>query len=504
MKARRKQCTKDIAYIIKGITKYLTWPLGIRLQLMLWYTGVFALLLILAGIVLYKHLEISLNESMDGTLHIRAQQIANGISVDQYGNLHLDQATANLPGFQDRTNAPRIGHINDDIMVGLLDAHGKILHTTPAFRTLHIPQQSITDPLHGMHWEGTIATNKDEEEVRLYSANITRNGKTIVIIQVGQYTGALKDTLHHVSEELLLIGIFVILGGALGSYWLAARAFQPIHHLILTARSIKGGDLHQRVPVPAAHDELRYLAITLNEMIESLDRVLTLQRRFVSDASHELRTPVAVIRNMTDIALLQASSPQEYETVLRNVNAEAERLGHLISDLLALARGDEGRAHFEIETLRLDQIAEAVLENAETLAQERQVTLHSNLAEPVTMQGDETRLIQVIMNLLDNAILYNKAGGSVTMSVKNAGPDVLLIVQDTGIGIAEKDIPHIFERFYRVDQARTRREGGSSGLGLAIVEWIVKVHQGTIQVESQPGEGSTFIVRLPAQRSTNS
>jgi len=333
--------------------------------------------------------------------------------------------------------------------------------------------------------------------VRIYSQALTEGGQIVAVIQVGQSLVELHALLHTLVEELFVVGAVVLLACAIGSFWLAGRAFAPIQHLARTARRIKEGDLHQRVTVPQAHDEVQYLALTLNEMLDSLEQAFTRQRRFVADASHELRTPVAAIRSKTDIALLNARTREDYVMVLQAINAEAERLGHLISDLLALARGDEGRTQFEREMVRLDQIVEVVAANAEQLATERNILLTVQTSEPVYMLGDEARLIQVVMNLLDNAILYTNPGGRVYVTALATPTEARLVISDTGIGIAAQHLPHLFERFYRADPARQRTRSSSTGLGLAIVDWVVRAHGGTVSVESQVGYGSTFIVTLP-------
>ncbi|MBE3560728.1 MAG: HAMP domain-containing protein [Ktedonobacteraceae bacterium] len=473
-------------------------PLGVRLQLMLWYTGVFAVLLLVASFLFYKYLQWSLAGGLDATLQVRAQQIAGEISDDD-GRIFLHDGAKEFPGFandvSDRS-VPR-SSVNSDIYVRLLNVQGKPLHETPAFRVLPVISASVTQPLRGHPWEGTVRT-PDGTEVRLYSSALYgEHGRPFAILQVGQSLNELHDTLQHIAKELLALGIIVLLFSAIGSYWLASRAFAPIHQLTRTARSIQSGDLRQRVPVPPAHDEVHFLAVTFNEMLEQLQRLFTRQRRFVADASHELRTPVTVIRSKTDLALLEEMAPAQYQAVLREVNVEAERLGRLISDLLALARGDEGQTPFERAPLRLDLLAEAVAANAELLAAERGVTLHVQTPQPVTVYGDEARLIQAIMNLLDNAIYYTPAGGHVTLRVETKEQRALLTVADTGIGIAPEHLPHIFERFYRVDPARGTTERASSGLGLSIVEWIVRAHGGSIAVESQLGQGTTFTLSLP-------
>jgi heavy metal sensor kinase len=283
----------------------------------------------------------------------------------------------------------------------------------------------------------------------------------------------------------------------MGSYWLAGRSFAPIQRLAETARKIKAGDLHQRVPVSPVRDEVQYLALTLNEMLDSLDQSFSRQRRFVADASHELRTPVAVIRNKAEVALLRPRSPDDYCTVLHSIHAETERLSHLISDLLALARGDEGQARFEREAVHLDQLVESVAGNAEGLANARGIRMTVQASQPVTLVGDEARLIQVLMNLLDNAIRYTNPGGEVQVKLQASGATAQLVVRDTGIGVAPEHLPHLFERFYRADAARQRTGGSGTGLGLSIVEWIVRNHAGSVVVQSQVGHGSCFTVTLP-------
>ncbi len=421
-------------------------PFSLRLQLAAWYTIAFAALLLLTGAVFYQYLEHSLEASVDTDLQLRAQQLAGGL-VLRNGTLTLRDVTAALPGFGTATQGlgASSADVNQGALVRLLDAHRTLLGETPAFRALRVPAASVTQPLQGSPWQGTVLSTSDQA----------------------------------------------------GSYWLAARSFAPIQRLAETARKIKAGDVHQRVPVPPVRDEVQYLAVTLNEMLDSLDQSFSRQRRFVADASHELRTPVAVIRNKADVALLQPRNQDEYCKVLRDIHAETKRLSHLISDLLALARGDEGQARFEREAVRLDWLVESVTANAEGLAQEHGIQLSVQAPQPVTMIGDEARLIQVIMNLLDNAIRYTNFGGQVRVSLTAISSEARLAVHDTGIGIAPEHLPHIFERFYRADPARRRTGGSSSGLGLAIVEWIVRAHGGAVVVESEVGRGSCFTITLP-------
>lgn len=468
---------------------------GVRLQVLCGYTAIFTLVLLLAGAVSYHYFENALEDNVNASLRIQAHQIAEEIVVG-HNTLTIHDATGSLAGITAEQGVEAPGERNREALVRLLDPQGHVMRETLASQSLLVPPQSVTQALRGQPWMGSIHTI-DGQEVQFYSQALTAGGKVFAILQVGQSLTRLHALLDQLVMLLLLIGAAALLFCAASSYWLLGRAFAPIHHLIQTARRIKAGHLDQRVPLPQAQDEIRALALTLNEMLDSLDQTMTRQRRFVADASHELRTPVAVIRNKTGVALLRPQKQQDYIAVLQEINAESERLGHLISDLLALARGDEGHALFEWEPVRLDLLAEGTAASVQAQAEERAIELTVHADQPVTLLGDEARLIQVVMNLLENALRYTNPGGQVSLSVAKSGGRAQLKVRDTGIGIAPEHLPHLFERFYRADPARKQTGGSSSGLGLAIVEWIVRVHGGTITVESQPGQGSCFTVSLP-------
>jgi len=460
-----------------------------------WYTTAFAVLLLLTGAVFYQYLEHALEASVDTDLQLRAQQIAAGAVISN-GTVSLRNVTGDLPGFGGKS--PPVSaqpvDVNYGVLVRLLDARGHLLGETPAFRGLAVPAASVTQPLQGIPWQGTVKT-ADDQEVRLDSRTLTSQGKTVAVIQVGESLATLRTLLHQLVAALLLVGFLVLACCAAGSYWLAARSFAPIQRLAATARKIKAGDLHQRVPVPPVRDEVQYLALTLNEMLDSLDQSFTRQRQFVADASHELRTPVAVIRTKAGIALLDPPQLDETVAALSEIRAETERLSLLLTDLLTLARGDEGQAQFEREVVPLDRLVETVAAATEGLARERGIMLEVQVPLPIIVMGDEARLIQVVMNLLENAIHYTNPGGRVRIELAQTSTAVCLTVRDTGIGMAPEHLPHIFERFYRA--APVRRQTGGSGLGLSIVAWIVRSHGGSIAVESQVGRGSCFTVTLP-------
>ncbi len=482
---------------MKGVHRL--YPLGIRLQLMLWYSAICAVLMLVAGTLFYTSFQTRLASSLDTALQLQAQQIAGDITEER-GVLTFHDATADLPGFDptDRRIHVPPADVNLGILVRVLAGDGTPVRTTPAFDQLQVPQESVRQPLRGLPWQGDV-TSAEGQPVRLYSRALTQDNQIVGVVQVGTSLTQMQSVLQEVVSELLLIAPVILLLGALVSYWLASRAFLPIDRLIWAARVIKEGDLHQRVPVPKAQDEVRALALTLNDMIDSLERVFQQQRRFVADASHELRTPVAVIRSKAEMALLQLVSPEDYIGLLTVIHREAGRLGHLISDLLTLSRADEGQLQLEREVVRFDHLVQAIAATTEPLATACQVTVQVQADELVMVRGDETRLMQVVLNLLENALLYTNEGGQVQLVVQAREHQAVLIARDTGIGIAPEHLPQLFERFYRVDPARTFRytNSSNSGLGLSIVKWIVKAHGGDVKVESQVGHGSTFTVTLP-------
>jgi signal transduction histidine kinase len=238
------------------------------------------------------------------------------------------------------------------------------------------------------------------------------------------------------------------------------------------------------------------MAATFDDMIDRLQASFERQKRFTSDASHELRTPLAVMQADLSLALRRPRSNTEYRATLESAQEEVSRLSHIVNDLLVLARLDTDVAQIAREPVQLDDLLEMVVAGLRPLATERSIRLSYTINAPASMIGDPTRLKQVFFNLLDNAIAYTPDGGSIRVSMVTDGAQAEVTVADTGIGISPEDLPHVFERFYRSEEARTRNHEGT-GLGLAIAQKVVHAHQGRIEVSSMPGQGTTFQVLLP-------
>ena len=283
--------------------------------------------------------------------------------------------------------------------------------------------------------------------------------------------------------------------GLAGGWWVATRAIRPIEAISATAVKIAGGDLSQRINAADTESELGRLAGVLNSTFARLDAAFTQQARFTSDASHELRTPVSVIISQTQTALSRERPSAEYREALEACQRAARRMKTLTESLLELARLDAGQEPMRKELFDLLRVAGECVEMVRPLAADRGIQIHCDVAS-IECLGDAGRIGQVVTNLLTNAIHFNRDQGEVRLAARPEGGAILLSVADTGQGIPAEDLPHLFERFYRVDKSRTRIQG-RNGLGLAICKAIVDAHGGSIEVSSQPDAGSTFTVKLP-------
>lgn len=309
-----------------------------------------------------------------------------------------------------------------------------------------------------------------------------------------------RDISHDLAERqrfawlLAGAGSFVLLLGLVGGWWISSRAIRPIADISAAAVRISTGDLTQRIHTTDADSELGQLATVLNSTFARLDAAFTRQARFTADAAHELRTPVTVMLTHTQNGLDSDCDNAEHREAFEASKRAAQRMRHLIESLLELARLDSGETAAKREPCELDWVAREATELLHPLANEQAVDLEVELA-PVRCEGNAEEIGQVVTNLVSNAIYYNRPGGSVRVKVAIEAGAAVLIVSDTGQGIAPEDLPHIFERFYRADKARARRTG-RTGLGLAITKAIIEAHGGTIEAATELGHGSTFTVRL--------
>lgn len=472
----------------------IRWQLPIRWRLSLWYTSVLAATLTLFGLLLYGLLAAELSQSVDEHLVRQAQHVAGTLMP------HDMMMGRNLVAFA-----------SPDTVTLLFTADGTVLASTaarpPLPPQLDLAQRSVAT--------GTPQLVTVERNWRVWVGPLTRvshpemfrseNSRTDlpVFLQIATSLAAVRNTLRHFAVWLIGVGLLAILLALLVGLLVAESALEPLAAMTETARAIAAGrGFHRRLEVPNRDDELSQLATTFNEMLASLAEAYDAQQRFVADASHELRAPLTVIRgNLHLLATEQEPglSPEERREVLADTQAEAERMSRLIEDLLVLARADAG-ATIAWEPVELDRLLLETLCPYRRRSKDGPVALRLTHIEPITVNGDPERLRQLVVIFLDNAFRYTPAG-EVRVSLESEGEWAKLTVADTGIGIPAADLPHIFERFYRGDKARSRRAGGT-GLGLSIARWIVDRHGGHINVSSQVGQGTVFEILLPRAGST--
>lgn len=309
----------------------------------------------------------------------------------------------------------------------------------------------------------------------------------------------LQDLVAHLASirRILYLGFPAsLLVAGVGGFFLAKNSLAPVVAMSNQAEHISARNLHERLSVQNKSDELGHLARVFNELLSRLDGSFESMRAFIADASHELRTPLAIIRGEADVALSQDRDSTEYRDALGIVQDEAKRLSRIVDDMMALARADAGQRLLRIDEFYLNDLVEECCKAATVLAVKKGVSLTLEPAADIAFRGDEDLLRRMLLNLLDNAIKYTPSGGSVSVALACEPANVEIMVSDTGIGIPAEQAPHVFERFYRVDKARSRADGGS-GLGLAIAKWVAEAHKGSIDLKSSPGHGSKFTASLP-------
>jgi heavy metal sensor kinase len=329
------------------------------------------------------------------------------------------------------------------------------------------------------------------EEVR---AAVTRDRN--FTIAVGYPLEELRQALENLYSIFLILIPIALVVSVTGGLYLANTSLRPVDDVTRSARRITAENLDQTIPPRSVDDEIGRLITTFNEMIRRLHDSFAQIKQFSGDASHELRTPLTIMRGEIELALRSPKTPDEYRHVLVSSLEEILRLTSIIDNLLLLARADQGTYDVDFSEVDLVALARELYEDSEVLAEPARISVSLKAGEPVTIVGDRVRLRQLCLNLIDNAIKYTPEGGTVSIAVERRDGSALFSVQDTGIGIPADELTRVFDRFYRVDKARSREMGGT-GLGLSIARWIAELHRGSISVQSTPGHGSTFTVTLP-------
>jgi two-component system OmpR family sensor kinase len=467
---------------------------SIRAQLTAWLALLVTLCLATFAVYLYVAVGQLLTADLDQTLRVQAQQVA--------ATYHFDATDA---GDEDKDEQHVDTSVGDQlaaarVLAEVFDTQGHMLATSSNLAQWHLPLPAPAWAL--VHAAPRLATETvPGGALRVYSLPVSNDGHedgeddgpTVGLVVVAASLDEIRATTRVLLGLLVAGGLGAVLLAVLGSSMLVQRGLRPLEEMAGVAEGITARRLDQRVALRAPPREVGRLAGTFNAMLDRLHAAFEAQRRFVADASHELRTPLASIRGRSEVLLLSPTLDPETREGLVMIRDEAGRMGRLVANLLLLAQGDEARA-IARRPVELDVLLLEVARQARTLAQGVSVSISHE--DQALVQGDADLLKQLLLNLLDNALTYTPPGGHVDLALSVADGHARLAVRDTGPGIAPADLTRIFERFYRLDRARSRRSGGA-GLGLAIARWIAEAHGGRIEVQSTVGQGSTFTVVLP-------
>ena len=464
----------------------------LRVRLTLWYGTALALVLIIFSVVLYAITARNLRDTVDESLEDTAMTAVR--SLEARGFLPLLDEEELLSQFPELTRIDKFFQI--------FSPSGTITIRSPNIKQHEVPlSRTALDAAFAGQSFFESAKYPKEPPLRLISMPIMYRGNLLYIVQVGTSMESVGETLHRFLV-LLVVAIPIALAVSLaGGWFLAGRALRPVDKITLAAQRIAAGDLSQRLSMPAAHDEIGRLAATFNNMIGRLDISFRQIRQFTSDASHELRTPLTIMKGETDLVLRRPRPLEDYQSVLESNLEEIDRMTRIVDELLFLSRADMGEVKVESLPVSMESLVEDIHRQAKLLAQDRNIEVLLGTVMPVVVQGDDLRLRELLLNLVENAMKYSHPGGKVEISLLNDGREARLSVTDHGIGIAPADHKKIFQRFFRTDIARGHTKKGT-GLGLAICAWIAELHKGRVEVKSDLGQGSTFTVVLPLAHST--
>jgi heavy metal sensor kinase len=446
----------------------------LKFRLTIWQIMVSLLMFLIFGTLAYLTLSRELNQNLDDSLEARAEELQS--TLTQEGTQF---------SFAQRLSEVVLIYDSNSVLLQDLGPHVQFAGIDGLVKKALLGQSSYL-----------TASTEDGQYVRLYASPLTLDPKTRIVIVVGRTPSEISDVLDTFRSVLIFSAIGAILIVAVGGFFWANRTLLPMRLIVGMVQQVGEKNLSRRLEVQS-EDELGRLAGTLNRMMERLEDAFDRQRQFTADASHELRAPLAVIQAESTLALEKERTGPEYRKSLETVSLEVFHMSKIIERLLFLARWDAGKEPLNLQNVDMKELLTEVSSDIDVLALEKGLKFSLGPVSDITMKGDRVKLRQLIINLLGNAIRYTPCGGSVSASLVQKRANIVLAVVDTGIGIAPEHLPLIFERFYRVDKARSRAEGGV-GLGLAISKSIAEAHGGKIEVESQEGRGSTFRVIFPA------
>jgi len=478
-----------------------------RFKITLWYSLALSVTLAIFSVLIYSSMKKSLNENLDRLLAFRAEGMADAIETyletEELETGRLPKGRKKNHTFLKIVQPMLLGEAFDPkltaIEVRILDQGGKILAGSPgAAGAPEIPAHSFEDALKGDAAYETLTTAGPDggQTVRSYTTPAARDGRALYVVQAYRSLYHTEFALTKLSSMMtLLVPLIVLFTSAVGMA-LARIALAPVHGMTTTIRQITAENLELRIAPPDTKDEIRELADIFNSMLARLEDSFLSQKRFIQDVSHELKTPLTIIKGELEVALKRARSTQEYASILASNLEETDKIARIVEDLLTLAKFDNREIALNISRVGLSPLIKALTDDLSAVAGKKQVTLTASIpGDDLKINADRDHLRRALLNIAENAIKYTRAGGRVTLEAGREQGGVVARISDTGDGIPEADIPHIFKRFYRADASRST---AGFGLGLAIAKSITDAHGAKIEVKSSPGKGSVFTVFFPA------
>jgi heavy metal sensor kinase len=461
-------------------------PLALRTKLTLSYTAILVVLLAALGLAYYR----VLSGQLDADATAEVLEVTSGL----HGYLQFERGVPALD--YDRSDPEEVSFVERVARYFQVynAATGQLLMQSPALAPLGL-QYTPEEVRAFRDHPGIEDVLTDNGRIRFSNGVITPGPGEAYLLQVGVRLAAVDNALQRFVNLLLWSGPVCVLVAIVASRWMAGRALAPLARLAAASREIDIADLGRRLPVRGAGDELDHLAVAFNETLSRLAHAVGDMKQFSTALAHELRTPLAAMRGEAELALLERRSPEEYRRTLSSQLEELDRLARLITQLLTLARAEAGEIPVAHERVDLALLATGVVQSLAPVAQARDITMSCEAAGDVRVIGDAEWLERLLLNLLDNAIKFTGAGGQILVRVSNDSSHARLEVRDTGIGIGADALPHVFERFYQADPARSPATGGV-GLGLSLARWIALRHGATIEAASTPGVGTTLTVRF--------
>jgi heavy metal sensor kinase len=448
----------------------------------LWTATLILLVLVVFGAVVYLGLKQGLSNSIDDSMRLSASQAVAAINVEN-GQINFSDS---IP------NPPEAGNSQRGVTIRIVSLSGEVLQTSGTFSNFPLNAANLQKAKTNTPIFETTAIS-GAGAIRVYTAPIIIDQKMVALIQVIENLDSIAATLNSLLRIFLVSLPVLLFISGLSGYILAARALTPIDQIIHKAQNISANDLSARLNLSGPDDEVRRLAATLDQMLGRLEDAFQRERQFTADASHELRTPLTATRAILNVVRNQPRSVGEYEKALDDIAEETDRLHALTEDLLFIARGDVQKSSIT-ERVNLSELLRDVCESLQPLVESKGLSLEWTIQEGLSLMGDSDALIRLFSNLIDNAVKYSDAGKISVGADLEGDHRACIVIADTGRGIPAHHLPNIFQRFYRADPSRSTP---GSGLGLAIAQEIVSAHQGTIQVTSQVGVGTKFIIDFP-------